>query len=235
MKKNILYMMLFALAIFTLTSCSDEESAGKSRITYYPTIELEGESYMVVDKGSTFVEPGYTSMLNGEDVTDKVIVSGSVDTSKSGVYSLTYTTTLNEDGFGASTKRTVVVLDPNSAIEGFWLTDPASYREYTSNVAFGRSFELLIIDNGDGTYSVDDLLGGWYRDRAGYGSNYALAGTIAIDDATGVISYVDSYLIGWGDSATDVTGQYDAATNHISWVCEYTDYPFFFHVELDKE
>ena len=234
MKKNILYTMVLALVSFAFASCSDDESEGKSRFTFYPTIELEGESYMVVDKGTAYVEPGFTSTLNGEDVTDKVVVSGSVDTSKSGVYKLTYTTTKNDDGFGASASRTVVVLDPNSAIEGFWLTDPASYREYTSNVAYGNSFELLIIDNGDGTYDVDDLLGGWYRDRAGYGDNYALAGTIKIAD-DGTISYVDSYLIGWGDSATDVVGTYDAANNHISWVCEYTDYPFYFHVELDKE
>ena len=226
--------MLLALVAFTFASCGDDDSAGKSRFTFYPTIELQGDGYMVVDKGTAYVEPGFVSTLNGEDVSSLVTISGNVDTSKSGVYKLTYTTTKNEDGFSASASRTVVVLDPNSAVEGFWKTDPASYREYTSNVAFGKSFEILIIDNGDGTYDVDDLLGGWYRDRAGYGDNYALAGTIAIA-ADGTISYVDSYLIGWGDSATDLTGTYDAATNHISWICEYTDYPFYFHVELDKE
>ena len=234
MKKNIFLGMMAALMCLALNSCGDKDSEGLSRFTYYPSIELEGDSYLVWEKGTPYVEPGYTSLLNGEDVTDKVVVSGSVDTSKSGIYKLTYVTIKNEDGFGASASRTVVVLDPNSAIEGFWLTDPASYREYTSNVAYGRSFEILIIDNGDGTYDVDDLLGGWYRDRAGYGNNYALAGTIRIAD-DGTISYVDSYLIGWADSATDVVGTYDAANNHISWVCEYTDYPFYFHVELDKE
>lgn len=234
MKKNIFFLMMVAMVSFALTSCGDKESEGLSRFTYYPSIELEGDSYLVWEKGKAYEEPGYTSMLNGEDVTDKVTVTGSVNTSKSGIYQLTYTTMNNEEGFNASASRTVVVLDPNSTIEGFWASDPASYREYNGNVAYGSSFDILIIDNGDGTYEVDDLLGGWYRDRAGYGDNYALAGTLAID-AEGNISYVDSYLIGWGDSATDVVGKYDAATNHISWVCEYTDYPFFFHVELDKE
>lgn len=237
MKKNILFMTMLALVGMLLTSCSDDTSEGQSRITYYPSIELEGDSYLVWEKGKAYEEPGYTSVMNGEDVSDKVTVSGSVDTSKSGIYKLTYTTMKNEDGFDASTSRTVVVLDPNSAIEGFWHVDgDKSYREYDgANVVYNRTnLEILIIDNGDGTLTVDDLLGGWYCQRAGYGDSYALAGTLGID-ADGNLSYIESYLIGWADSATGLTGKYDAATNHISWVCEYTDYPFFFHVELDKE
>ena len=212
MKKNILYTMLLTLVAFTLASCS-KDSEGKSRITYYPTIELEGDSRMVVDKGSAYVEPGYVSLLNGEDVTDKVTVSGTVDTNTSGVYTLTYTSMKNEDGFSSSTKRTVVVLDANDPIEGFYLTDAAGYRvRQGAKVAYGGSYELLIIGNGDGTYDVDDLLGGWYRDRAGYGSNYALSGTIAVAD-DGTVTCEDSYLIGWGDSHDDFTGTYDAATS----------------------
>ena len=161
MKKNILFTMFLALVAFTVTSCGDKESEGLSRITYYPTIELEGDSYLVWDKGTAYEEPGYISMMGNDDVTDQVIVSGRVDTNTSGIYTLTYTTAKNEDGFGASATRTVVVLDPNSAIEGFWLTTPDSYREYNGEVAYGRSYEILVIDNGDGTYTVDDLLGGW--------------------------------------------------------------------------
>jgi len=236
MKKNILFAMMLAMVALVVTSCGDEESEGLSRITYYPSIELEGDSYLVWEKGTAYVDPGYVSTLNGEDVTDQVTVSGTVDTNKSGIYTLIYTTMKNEDGFDASATRTVVVLDSNSAIEGFWLVDGStSYREYNgAQVAYGSNFEILIIDNGDGTYDCDDLLGGWYCQRAGYGTNYAMQGVFAID-ADGNLSLVDSWVPGWGDSATDVTGTYDATSNHISWVCEYTDYPFFFHVELDKE
>jgi hypothetical protein len=226
MKKNLLYTMLFALVTFTFASCGDDESEGKSRFTFYPTIELEGDSYMVIDKGSTYQEPGYTSMLNGEDVSAQVMVTGSVDTSKSGVYTLTYSTIKNEDGFGASTSRTVVVLDPNSAVEGFYLTTADSYRvRQGAKVAYGSEFEILIIDNGDGSCSVDDILGGWYCQRAGYGTNYAMEGTIAIaDDGTVTCPY--NYVPGWGDGLDDFEGTYDAATSTFQIKAVYADMDF---------
>ncbi len=183
--------MLFAVVALLVTSCGDKETEGKSRFTYYPTIELEGDTYLVWDKGTPFVDPGYVSTMNGEDVTAEVIISGTPDVNKSGIYTMTYTTKKNEDGFDASASRTVVVLDPNSAVEGFYLTQPDSYRTYKGNeVAFGNAFEILVIDNGDGTLYVDDLFGGWYCQRAGYGTNYAMGGTISLaaDGTVGLIS-----------------------------------------------
>ena len=190
-----------------VTSCGDKESEGLSRITYYPTIDLEGGSYIVWNKGTAWQEPGYISFMNGEDVTSEVTISGTPDVNKSGIYTLTYTTKKNEDGFDASASRTVVVLDPNSDIEGFYMTQPDSYRSYNgADVAYGRAFEILIIDNGDGTLTVDDLLGGWYCQRAGYGTNYAMGGIIGLDGSN--VSLVDSYIPGWGDGLGYLTGTY---------------------------
>ena len=208
MKKNVLYTMLFAVVALLVTSCGDKETEGKSRFTYYPTIELEGDTYLVWDKGTPFVDPGYVSTMNGEDVTAEVIISGTPDVNKSGIYTMTYTTKKNDDGFDASASRTVVVLDPNSAVEGFYLTQPDSYRTYNGNeVAFGNAFEILIIDNGDGTLYVDDLFGGWYCQRAGYGTKYAMGGTISLA-ADGTVGLISSLVPGWGDSLDDLTGSY---------------------------
>jgi hypothetical protein len=226
MKKNIFFLMALAVTSLTMTSCGDDESEGKSRFTFYPTIELEGDSYMVIDKGSTYQEPGYTSTMNSEDVTSLVTVVGNVDTSKSGVYTLKYITTKNEDGFGATASRTVVVLDPNSTIEGFYLTTADSYRlSQGANVAYGSDYEILIIDNGDGTCSVDDILGGWYCQRAGYGTDYAMAGTIAIAD-DGTVTCPSNFIPGWGDGLDDFEGTYDAAnsTFHIKAVYAAMDF-----------
>ena len=208
MKKNILYSMLFALVALMVTSCGDKKSEGLSRFTYYPTIELEGDTYLVWDKGTPFVDPGYVSTMNGEDVTAEVMISGTPDVNKSGIYTMTYTTKKNDDGFDASASRTVVVLDPNSAVEGFYLTQPDSYRTYNGNeVAFGNAFEILIIDNGDGTLYVDDLFGGWYCQRAGYGTKYAMGGTISLA-ADGTVGLISSLVPGWGDGLDDLTGSY---------------------------
>lgn len=200
--------MLFALVALMVTSCGDKKSEGLSRFTYYPTIELEGDSYLVWDKGTPWVDPGYNSKLNGEDVSSAVTISGTPDVNTSGIYELTYTTMKNEDGFDASTSRTVVVLDPNSKIEGFYLTQPDSYRTYNGNeVAFGNAFEILVIDNGDGTLYVDDLFGGWYCQRAGYGTKYAMGGTISLA-ADGTVGLISSLVPGWGDGLDDLTGSY---------------------------
>lgn len=200
--------MLFAVVALLVTSCGDKETEGKSRFTYYPTIELEGDTYLVWDKGTPFVEPGYVSTMNGEDVTAEVMVSGTPDVNKSGIYTMTYTTKKNDDGFDASASRTVVVLDPNSAVEGFYLTQPDSYRTYNGNeVAFGNAFEILVIDNGDGTLYVDDLFGGWYCQRAGYGTKYAMGGTISLA-ADGTVGLISSFVPGWEDGLDDLTGSY---------------------------
>lgn len=217
MKKNILYSMLFALVALVMASCGDKESEGLSRLTYYPSIQLKGETYMVWDKGVAFEDPGYVSEMNGEDVTSQVTISGSVDVNKSGIYNLTYTTCKNDDGFDASASRTVVVLDPNSAIEGFYTNLATSNRNGT---AYGKPYQVLVIDNGDGTVSVDDLLGGWYCQRAGYGTKYAMQGTLGVAE-DGTLTLIDSFVPGWGDSADTFEGKYDAAANTINFVLVY--------------
>jgi uncharacterized lipoprotein YehR (DUF1307 family) len=217
MKKNILYTMLFALVALVMTSCGDKKSEGLSRITYYPSIQLKGDSYLVWEKGVAYEEPGYVSELNGEDVTSQVTVSGAVDVNKSGIYTLTYTTVKNSDGFDASASRTVVVLDSSSAIEGFYMNQATSNRNGT---AYGKNFQVLVIDNGDGTISVDDLLGGWYCQRAGYGTKYAMSGVLGVAE-DGTLTLIDSYIPGWGDGLDSFEGKFDAATSTINFVCVY--------------
>ena len=216
MKKNILFTMLFALVALVMTSCS-KDSEGLSRITYYPSIELKGDSYLVWEKGVAYEEPGYTSEMNGEDVSSQVTITGNVDVNKSGIYTLTYTTTKNEDGFDASASRTVVVLDSKSAVEGFYMNQATSNRNGT---AYGKDYEVLVIDNGDGTVSVDDILGGWYCQRAGYGTKYAMTATLAIA-SDGTLTLVKSYVPGWSDGLDSLEGSFDAATGTFNFVCVY--------------
>ena len=203
---------MLAMVSFALTSCGDKDSEGKSRFTYYPVLELDGDEYMVVDKGSTFQDPGFSATLNGEDVSSQVTVNSNVNTGKSGIYTVVYSI-VNSDGISASAKRTVVVLDPNNAVEGFYLVTPTSYRlRQGAQVAYGRAFEILIIDNGDGSYDIDDMLGGWYCQRAGCGTKYAMEATITIAD-DGTVDCIYNYVPGWGDGLDDFEGTFDAATS----------------------
>lgn len=204
--------MALAVASLALTSCSDETSEGKSRITYYPTIEIEGEDPYLVAKGTTYTDPGYVSIMGGQDVSDKVTVTGLPDTNKSGDYTVTYTTTKNEDGFGASATRRVIVADANDPVEGLYWVLPTSYRlRQGAQVAYGGSYPIVVLNNGNGTYSVDDMLGGWYYYRAGYGVKYAMNGQITVAD-DGAVTLQAGYVPGWQDGPDDYTGSFDAAT-----------------------
>lgn len=232
MKTKLLITMAFVGIAMIFNSCTDDSTEGLTRITYYPELTLEGDKTLYLDKGASFTDPGYTAILNGEDVSDQVEISTNLNTNKSGIYTISYSI-VNADGFSSSASRKVIVTDPNDAIEGIYYTDPESYRLYNgAQVAYGNSFTILILNNGDGTYSVDDLLGGWYCQRAGYGSNYAMQGIISVS-ADGSIDMLASYVPGWGNTATGMTnGKFEDGT--ITWNLEYTDYPFFFIVTMYK-
>ena len=74
-----------------------------------PTISLNGEASMSLIVGGTYNEKGASaSDICDGDLTDKIVISGSVDTSKKGTYTITYSVT-NSDSKTAEVKRTVYV------------------------------------------------------------------------------------------------------------------------------
>ncbi len=76
-----------------------------------PELHLKGESSMTLTEGDSFADPGCNAYDNCDgDLTQKVQVSGSVDPSRPGTYTLTYTVT---DTYGntSSTTRTVTVAE----------------------------------------------------------------------------------------------------------------------------
>lgn len=234
MKSKLLYLMVFALATVTLASCDDESTAGLTRTTYYPELTLDGEATLYLDKGATYIEPGYSAILDGEDVTDQVKVTSNVNMNVSGIYSVGYSVT-NSDGFSSTASRTVMVTDPNDPVEAVYVVSPSSYRLYNgAQVAYGASYEMTVLNNGDGTYTVQDMLGGWYWRRANYGIAYALEGIISAPE-NGTFTLISSFLSGWGDSANYMAdAKFDAATGTLSWQLNYTDYPMDFFVTMTK-
>ena len=78
-----------------------------------PTISLTGDNPLQVDLNSSFTDPGFTASdnIDGSITTALVEVTGIVDTSKLGTYTLTYT--LTDLSFNTATvTRTVNVTDP---------------------------------------------------------------------------------------------------------------------------
>ena len=228
--KKYISIILVAVLVVTAIGCQ-KQSAGKTRITYYPTLTLSGDSYVLLTVGDSFTDPGFKAEMNGEDVTDQIVVNTNLDNNTPGLYPVVYSI-VNSDGISASATRYVIVHKATDKISGTYTTDAASYRDTGSaQTAMGGAYQVLIYPSeNDDEYVVSDLLGGWYGQRVGYGSNYELVGTI---QATGgILSLVDSYLIGWGDAALGFTGTYTDGT--LVWDVIYAYDTWTFHIKVDK-
>ena len=51
---------------------------------------MKGDDFVKLSLGETYTEPGYEATENGEDISEKVKVTGSVDSSTPGFYNLVY-------------------------------------------------------------------------------------------------------------------------------------------------
>ena len=103
----------------------EKEEKNDKEETGVLTLTLEGESMMVINVGSGYMEPGYKAIdtIDG-DITDKVEVSGVVNTGVAGSYSLTYEVT-NSSLKKVTKTRTVIV--KNAIIEASITGNPTSY------------------------------------------------------------------------------------------------------------
>lgn len=74
-------------------------------------IKLLGEKDMYLEAGETYNEPGF-KVYDSQDqnLTDKVSVSGSVDTSKVGTYRITYSV-VNSRNITTTVQRTIIVVE----------------------------------------------------------------------------------------------------------------------------
>ena len=225
MKKNIIYAMLLALGVITLASC-DKDTEGLSRITTYAVLEMNGESFVKVNVGGSFNDPGCVATMGGEDVTDQIQVNSNVDTSKPGFYNVNYVV-YNDDGFPASASRTVMVVDPNN-FAGVYLGES----EFGSRHYYNAP--INITKRADGTYLIDDLAGGFYcyGRYPGYEPTYDfhLEAILQLnaDNTIEVLAQGGWY---WGDPMEDVSGSYDPATGTIKLVM---DFGAPFYVTLTK-
>jgi hypothetical protein len=228
MKVKSIIISLFTLSLIYLMGCDSDSTAGYTRITFYPTIELQGESVVFVDKGDTYNDPGVKAELNGEDFTDQVQVVSSLDTNKPGIYTITYVAT-NEDGFSATVSRTVFVKDttPSVLASGFYTLEPGSYRDRDGAITPYSGYPIIVLQTSPGIFYVSDFLGGYYEKRAGYGSKYAAAGYFKLNTDNS-ISLISSYVAGWGDELDGlIDASYDVDTKTISWVADYAGMYFY--------
>ena len=143
---RIIYILFVAAGL--LSGCERElETEGISKITYFPTLTMNGEQWNSVLVGQPFTDPGVEATENENQI--EVIVEGSVDSNVPGVYVLAYTAT-NKDGFSSSIRRYVGVITPEAEaadISGTYMRDAG---------AFGVS---TVTKLGPGLYQTDNVGG----------------------------------------------------------------------------
>jgi len=87
--KKYFYVLVLAFVLALTSQCKKEEE--ESPDTTAPVITLKGANPMMVNKDSTFEDPGYTATDDKDgDITSKVKTEGTVDTSVEGTYYIKY-------------------------------------------------------------------------------------------------------------------------------------------------
>ncbi|MCZ8516584.1 Ig-like domain-containing protein [Paenibacillus filicis] len=82
-----------------------------------PVITLKGDNPMIVGLGSAFTDPGATAMDEQDgDITSLIKVTGSVNTSLAGTYTLLYDVTNSKGSKAATVTRSVYVKDMNVTV-----------------------------------------------------------------------------------------------------------------------
>ena len=221
MKKIFLYGLLFFTASLGLTSCSKDQHTD-TRVTNYIVLTINGDQVVYVNAGDTYVDAGCKAEAAGQDVSDKVVTTNPVDTKVIGPYTVTYKAT-NEDGFSSSANRYVYVGEPLVGT-----VSPGSYRQNSAGtITKWSGYDIDMLTDGNGKYWVEDLLGGYYEQRAGYGSAYSMKGFLQVNADNTVDLVGGGDVAGWGDHYDDFKdGKYDPATKTISYDVVYAGMDF---------
>ena len=138
------------------------------------SIYLSGEVTMYLRVGDTYSEPGYTVIDSiDSNLTDKVIVKNDVDTSKEGIYRITYMVT-NSTGVSTQVSRTVIVMGSNISISldnekitngsvGINIYVVDNYFDYmvlpNGNKVSDKKYTYQVNENGEYKFSIYDKLG----------------------------------------------------------------------------
>ncbi|MBQ7690338.1 MAG: DUF5012 domain-containing protein [Muribaculaceae bacterium] len=237
MKKIFMYAAALLLSSVAFTSCSDSnDELTDSKLTNYVVLEVQGDEFVALPLGTSYVDAGCKATLDGQDAASRLVTEGvdEVDENTIGFYEITYSA-VNDDGFPISASRTVCVYDPSITlnIEGKYNTDMAAtmYLGKMNDVKDWYPFADWAAGYGNtsqcegitftqivpGIFYCNDLLGGWYWQIRGYGTSYAMTGYVSVDN-DGNVELISSYIPGWGDGLDYIEeAKYDTSTSTISY------------------
>lgn len=140
LKKNIKKIIIILLVLILLIGLIFVIiGLFKNRITF----KLNGDIYIKLTRGEEYVEPGYIATdKNGLDISNEVITAGEIDTSKVGLYHITYKLR------NKKIQRTIRIVEPEAGKTAINLKG-----EETIYLNIGQKYEepgYICIDSIDG-------------------------------------------------------------------------------------
>ncbi|MBM3404963.1 MAG: DUF5011 domain-containing protein [Bacteroidetes bacterium] len=212
MKKGLLIITSILMAgMFIFTSCTDDED------TTPPVIILTGGNTMdvVIKSAAEWTDPGFTATDNEDGtITIRVLVTGTVDITKLGVYTITYKVSDNAGNSTTVTRTVNIVVDRAVYLHTYAVAD-------TVNGVAGNNVVFLYNVTITAGSTPEKLL---LQNFAGFGAavfatvNWEKSGTLTIPDQhlTGSPGF-EGQLTGSGTTDADGNGM------HIIYSIEYDD------------
>lgn len=219
MKKILMYMTVVA----GLVACSDPETEGISRTTYFPEFVMEGSDLVITDDASTYTEPGIEVLEQGSPIDFTTTYqgrytgySGTTIGTEDDEYIVTYDA-VNRDGFAASATRRVVVTstgDFETSIEGLYSAEVLRVTDEGYD-----NLLVMVTEISPGVFAVTDALGGFYSDGRGLGDDYLSTGMeITVNDlSTNDFTYTNAERVADGAAIEVSDVSIDPETRTISF------------------
>lgn len=145
MKFNrISLLSLGLLTVLAFTSCKKDD-------TTQPVLTLKGSNPMTIDVGSSFTDPGATATDDVDgDISSSIGVTGTVDTSTVGTYTLTYTVSDEAGNVSTGTRTVNVEMSRDAATGNYHTTNncpvPQSFVATATTFRAGANDDEFVID-----------------------------------------------------------------------------------------
>jgi hypothetical protein len=188
MKNKKLIYIAFAALTFSFIGC-EKEYKDESKITYFPTFEMEGASEIIHTKGEPYTDGTVTATEDGKPLEVSISVIGDV-TGYTGTtvnadvidkYTINYSAT-NKDGYIGNAQRTVYIAPPTgdlvTSLEGIYLSNVQRTPTFAVIPQYSGMKYIYIWKTEDNKFEISDALGGYYFIGRAYGYGFAFQGAV---------------------------------------------------------
>jgi hypothetical protein len=243
--RKLIYIFCTALVI-PFVSC-EKDYKDESRITYFPSFVMEGESEIIHTKGVPYTDGAVTATEDGKPLEVSVLVSGdasgyngnSVNVDVIDKYEITYSAT-NVDGYVGTVLRTVYIAPPTgdlkTSLEGIYLSSVQRTPTFAVIPQYSDMKYIYIWKTEENKYEISCAAGGYYFIGRNYGYTFAFQGAVitANDIPANDFTISQAYAPDFGNVADITDFKVDAVNKKITFTSTADFDNGVFHVQLEQ-